>query len=268
MAALSDYHENKLLDHLLGGGDYTSPATHYYALFTAAPSDSGGGTEATGSGYARKAVTNNTTNYPLASDGSKTNGAIIAFTAASGSWSSGSNMTHIGIFDASSGGNLLAWASIDTPFAVASTDTPTIGVGALTFTFTGVLANAARHGLLDLAFGRVSFTRPSTVYAALLTAPPSYTGGGTEVSGGSYARVSITNNTSNFPNASGGSKSNANAIGFATPTADWGVITDLGIYDSSSGGNLLYFKSLTTSRTVLAGQTFSLPVGAVTASLD
>lgn len=268
MSKLSDYLETRLLDHLLGGGDHTPAATHYYALFTAAPTDAGGGTEATGSGYARKAVTNNLTNYPSASSGGKSNGAVIAFAAATGAWSASANMTHFGIFDASSGGNLLAWGVIDTPFAVANTDTPTIAVGALTFTFTGTFADNARNGLLDLAFGGQAYSRPSSVYAALFTAPPSYTGGGTEVSGGSYVRKTIANNATNFPAAAAGSKANGTAIAFVTPTADWGSVTDFALFDSGSGGNLLYFKQLTSTRTVLSGQTFSVAVGALTVTLD
>ena len=78
----ADYLEDKILDHVLGGGDYTRPATVYIALFTVDPSDAGGGTEvSTGdwSDYARKAVTNNATNWPAASGGSKSNGADIDF---------------------------------------------------------------------------------------------------------------------------------------------------------------------------------------------
>lgn len=268
MSKLSDYLELKLLDHLLGGSDYTPAANVYIALYSAAPTDAGGGTEATGSGYARKPVANNLTNFPAAVSGAKSNGTSIAFAAATGAWSASANMTHFGIFDALSGGNLLAWGVIETPFAVANTDTPTIAVGALTFAFTGTFADNARNGLLDLAFGAQTYTRPSSVYAALLTAPPGYTGGGTEVAGGSYIRTTITNNATNFPAAATGSKANGVAIAFATPTADWGAVTDFALYDSGSGGNLLYFKQLTVTRTVLSGQTFSVAAGALTITLD
>src|SRR3989304_5914505 len=70
----SDFLENELLDHVLGNAAYAAPATVYFGLYSVGPSDVGGGTELTGSGYARIAVTNNATNYPAASGGAKSNG--------------------------------------------------------------------------------------------------------------------------------------------------------------------------------------------------
>ena len=84
MAGKSDYLENKVLDHVLGGGDYTRPATVYIGLYTATPSDSGGGTEVAGNGYDRADVTNNATNFPASSGGAKSNGTAITFAAACG----------------------------------------------------------------------------------------------------------------------------------------------------------------------------------------
>jgi hypothetical protein len=109
----SDYLENKMLDHVLGGPDYTRPATVYMGLFTVAPSDSGGGTEAsTGvwTNYARAAVTNNATNFPAASGGLKSNGTVISFGTASISGTA-PTIVGFGIYDASTAGNLLYWAS-------------------------------------------------------------------------------------------------------------------------------------------------------------
>lgn len=105
----SDYLELKVLDHILGGGDYTRPATVYLALFTATPSDTGGGTECTGSNYARLAITNNATNWPAASAGSKKNGVYFLFPIPTGTWGT---VTAIGIFDAATSGNLLFWSTI------------------------------------------------------------------------------------------------------------------------------------------------------------
>ena len=105
----SDYLENKLLNHVLGGGDYTRPATVYVALYTAAPTDAGGGTEVSGGSYARVAVTNNATNWPAASGGQKSNGTAITFPAATASWGT---VLAWGIFDAASGGNLLYYGTL------------------------------------------------------------------------------------------------------------------------------------------------------------
>lgn len=102
----SDFLELELLDHVLGGGDYSRPATVYLALFTAAPTDSGGGTEVAAGDYARKAITNNNTNWPAASSGSKSLGVLQEFAAAEADWGT---IVAFGIFDASTSGNLLYW---------------------------------------------------------------------------------------------------------------------------------------------------------------
>jgi hypothetical protein len=109
MSAFSDYLENKVLDHLLGATTYTAPGTVYFALYTSAPSDGGGGTEVSGGSYARVAVTNNATNWPAAISGLKRNNIIITFPEATGSWGA---IVGVGILDAATAGNLLFWTTI------------------------------------------------------------------------------------------------------------------------------------------------------------
>lgn len=130
-SSFSDYIEGKLLDLLFSNAAYSIPGTLYIALFTVAPSDSGGGTEVSGGSYARVAVTNNATNFPAASGGSKSNGTTITFPAATAAWGT---VVAMGIFDASSSGNLLAWATLTTAKTVASGDTPSFAAGALVVT--------------------------------------------------------------------------------------------------------------------------------------
>lgn len=112
MAGKSDYLEKKVLDHILGNAAYTAPATVYVALFTSAPSDSGGGTELSGSGYTRVAVTNNATNFPAATGtnpSEKSNGTDIEWSVALADWGV---LEAWGIFDAASSGNLLYWGLV------------------------------------------------------------------------------------------------------------------------------------------------------------
>jgi hypothetical protein len=134
MSALSDYAEKKMADHLFGAVTFTPPATLYFALYTATPSDAGGGTQVSGTGYARVAVTNNATNFPgcHATTGVTLNGTAVTFPTAGGSWGT---VTHWGIFDAESGGNLLAWGALTTPRAIVTGDTPRFNVGAFSITF-------------------------------------------------------------------------------------------------------------------------------------
>lgn len=131
MAGKSDYLEDKINDHVLGATAYTAPATIYIALFTAAPSDSGGGTEVSGSNYSRKAVTNNTTNWPSSASGVKTLNVAQTFATPSGSWGT---VTHFALFDASSAGNLLYWNALTASQTISSGNTVTFGVGSITVT--------------------------------------------------------------------------------------------------------------------------------------
>lgn len=128
----SDYLENKVLDHVLSATTYTPPVTLYFALYTAAPTDAGGGTELTiGTGaYARAVVTNNLTNFPAASAGAKSNGTVITWPQATTAWGT---VVAVGVFDAASAGNLLFWSTI-TSKTVGINDTISIPVTTLTFT--------------------------------------------------------------------------------------------------------------------------------------
>lgn len=124
----SDYLENKLNDHVLGGPDYVRPATVYIALYTAAPSDTGGGTEVTGGSYARLAVTNNATNWPASAAGLKSNGILLQFVQATASWGT---IVAFGVFDAATGGNLLYWATLTANKTIDSGDRAEFAVGEL-----------------------------------------------------------------------------------------------------------------------------------------
>lgn len=123
--------------------------------------------------------------------------------------------------------------------------------------------------LLDHVLGNTAFTAPSPLFIALFTASPSDSGGGTEVTGGSYARLSVTNNTTNFPAASGGSKSNGVTFSYSpNPSAGWGTVVAVGIFDASTGGNLIKWGDLTTSKTINSGDPVSFPSGSLVFTQD
>lgn len=124
----SDYLENKILDHTTGKTAYTMP-TVYVGLFTAAPSDTGGGTEVTGGSYARKATVG--ADWAAAASGSTSNAATITFVTATASWGT---VTHFGLFDAASAGNLLRWAPVTTPKAIGTGDVASFPTGNLLIT--------------------------------------------------------------------------------------------------------------------------------------
>ena len=117
----------------------------------------------------------------------------------------------------------------------------------------GSKSDYLENKLLDYVFSATAYTPPATLYVALFTVTPTDAGGGTEVSGGSYARVAVTNNATNFPAASAGSKSNGTQITFPTPTANWGTIVAFGVFDAVTAGNLLYWGAISPSKTVNNG---------------
>lgn len=123
--------------------------------------------------------------------------------------------------------------------------------------------NTEEQAILDHYFGGSALSAaPGTWHVALFTTMPADDGtGGVEVTGGSYGRQAVTNNATEFPAATGANPSkveNANAITFATATADWGTVLGYGLYDSSSGGTLYWFDVFSTSVVVSNGKTFSI----------
>lgn len=131
MGSKSDYLENKLLNHVLGGEDYSRPATVYIALYTVAPTDAGGGTEVSGASYARAAVANNATNFPAAAGGGKANGTVIEFVRAEENWGT---IVAWGIFDAATGDNLMFWGAVTEEREIQNGDMARIAVGGISLT--------------------------------------------------------------------------------------------------------------------------------------
>jgi hypothetical protein len=131
MASFTDYTENLVLTWLFTGDSATRPTAWYVGLFTAAPSDTGGGTEVTGNAYARVAT------GTISGSGTATtftNAAAIEFAAASGgNWGT---IGWAGIFSASTGGTLLAWAPLTTSKTINDGDIFRIPTSSLSITLS------------------------------------------------------------------------------------------------------------------------------------
>lgn len=126
MAALSNFAENEMLDHMLGTGAYTAPSNVFLSLWTSDPTDAGSGTELSGSGYARQDI-----NFGASSGGVATSSGVVTFPTSTGSWGT---ITHIGIHDAASSGNLLFHGALTASKAIGSGDVMQIANGAITIT--------------------------------------------------------------------------------------------------------------------------------------
>lgn len=120
------------------------------------------------------------------------------------------------------------------------------------------------NGLLNHFLGSAAFTVPGTTYWAAYTTQPTgagTSGGGTEVSGGSYARVAVVNNSANYPASTAATKTNGSAITWPTATGTWGAIAAVGIFDAATGGNYLIGWTLPTAVSVVSGDTFQVASG-------
>ena len=128
MSELSNHLETALINATLRNTAYTSPATVYAALFTTDPTDAGSGTEVTGGSYARTAIT-----FGSPSNGVTTNSADVTFPTCTVAWGT---VTHMGIFDASTSGNLLYHTPLDASKTVDSGDIFKISSGNLSVTLS------------------------------------------------------------------------------------------------------------------------------------
>jgi hypothetical protein len=135
-AGFSDYFEEKVLGYLFGNVSYSLPSTYYVGLWTASLSDSSTGSaagEVSGGDYARQAVTNDSSNWTAATAGATENVNLIAFPMAATSWGT---VTYVGICDALTGGNMIAYAQLNSSVAVAQYDTVIFQPGDLDITLT------------------------------------------------------------------------------------------------------------------------------------
>ncbi|BAQ90029.1 b-glycanase [uncultured Mediterranean phage uvMED] len=120
--AFTDYLENKVLDFVFSGGSFSQPGTKYLALYTVAPTDSSAGTEVTGGGYVRQTVT-------LTTSGSDTtNSAAVEYPTATAGYGT---VVAVAVLDASSGGNMLAYASLTANKTIATGDVFRVPAGDL-----------------------------------------------------------------------------------------------------------------------------------------
>ncbi len=142
------------------------------------------------------------------------------------------------------------------------------------------LTDYLENKLVDWFLRGQSFTAPTTVYVSLHTGACSDSSVGTEVSGGSYARVAVTSALANWAGTqsagsttastgTNGTTSNNGAITFPAPTANWGVVTHFGIFDASTSGNMFICQALTTSKTINNGDAApSFAAAALTIQID
>ena len=118
------------------------------------------------------------------------------------------------------------------------------------------------NALLNATLTNTSYTSPATVYAALYSVAPTKTTAGTELSGSGYSRQSVA-----FSVSTGVATSTADVV-FGPASATWSTAVAWAIVDDSTGGNILYYSSLSPTQTVLNGNTLTIATGDITITMD
>ncbi|WP_034435678.1 phage tail fiber protein [Candidatus Contendibacter odensensis] len=145
--------------------------------------------------------------------------------------------------------------------------------------YPAAMTDTLENSVIDWLLRGQAFTPPATVWVALFTTCPTDSTAGTEVTGGSYARVSIASSLANWAgtqssgstvasSGTGGTTSNNATVPFPPATADWGTVNCFGLMSASSGGTLYIYTALTTPRTITNGSTASFAAAALTFQID
>lgn len=126
-------------------------------------------------------------------------------------------------------------------------------------------SNYLAQKILDAEFGLASYTFPATVYLALFTAAPTAAGGGTEVSGSNYSRVSVAMNGTNWSRTAQ-TVTNLTQLLFPIFSGSVSTVVAVGIFDASTSGNLLWFSDLAGAyqKSFSANDQAVYPAGSIT----
>lgn len=247
--SLTNTLEELIGDHLLRNATWAKPGTIYIGLLTAGPGEQGGGTEVSGGNYARVAAGPGDSDWsgPVSANKTFSNAVDKTFPTPNADWGT---VTHFAIYDAATGGMMLAYAALTAGRTIHGTDpAPLFAAGDLKLVFSGDASDYLIGLIGDHLLRTATWAKPAGIFIALVTNTPA------EVSGGGYARQSAGPSDSvwNAPAGGDGLYANAVAIVWSTPSADWGNVTKTGFYDAASAGNSLAEIALTTPRNIQSG---------------
>ena len=217
MGQLANFAEKKILDHLLKTASYSPPATVYLGLSTADPTHDGSGwAPPTYTGYARKAIT-----FAAAGSRAIAQTGAVAFDACSGG---SSTVTHWGLWDNSTGGNLLAYGALPVQKNIVSGNTPSVASGQVTVSFSaGAVFTALVNSILDWLFRAQTLAQPTHVKVGLSTSTPA--DGGTNITEPSNGYAQVNFDTWNAATGNPEAATNNGTITMPTPSGSWGTIT-------------------------------------------
>lgn len=254
MSSCSTYLAQAILNHVLRGQYYTPPAGIYLALgladFTA---NNVTANEVSAAWYARQQITS--FEAPTGSGMSTSNSNALQFSAVTGSAVS---VSHWGLYDASTSGNLLAYGEFTSPRIANVNNVVKVAAGSLEITFSGMFSVHLAQALINRVFRGQAFATP-TPYLALYTTDPTISDAGSEVSADWYAREAISSWAA--PAGTGRETSNLAAFDFAEVAVADVTVTHWGLRDAATTGNLLFFKAFDDSQALNIGDVFAGSVG-------
>lgn len=261
MSVMTNYFETAILN-TMRNITATAPSAVYVALFLSDPTESGtAGTEVTYQGYARQAVTFTT---PSSSGTTITcsNSDQIVFPTPN---SAAGTVTHIGIMDAPSGGNMLVYKSLNDPITLTSETAPRFNVGEISLSLSG--------GNLDPTFKTkiLNYLRGTSIsgfspYLALYAGDPQ--SGGSELSGTGYARMELVFDTPEEQISGQMQSANTNATQTSPASSNWGNWSFGVIMDAQAAGNRVWYKENAGTYTMNNGAQAYITAGAVTIALN
>ena len=267
MGQLSDYAENKLLDHVLGNGTFTRPAQLFFALCKTTVTDSDTGSSlsepSTLNGYKRKSIDT----WDSAASRATVNTSLLTFPTVQ-------NVDHDTIFSYAvidtvtvGTGNIIAYDDFSPQKFFSINDIPKIAVGDINFSWnTDAISDYLANALLDHLFKGSAYTVPTSLFIGFTTGNVVDADTGSTVSepGNNYARKEF--NT--WSVASGGISSNSTAALFTTITTGWGTITDYILTDHLSTGNIIFYKAFTVNKITGGGDVLNFELGNLKNSFD
>jgi hypothetical protein len=253
MSELSNYAEDKIVNHVFRGVSFATPGVNVWVgLNTVSPGEAGAGAEVSGGSYGRVQVS--AWNAPASRQIVNTN--LISFPVPTLDWGS---VGFFSVWDANAAGNLLMYGALGQTMNILSGGTVQFQAGQLALRLQGAFSNYLSHALLNHMFRNSAYTMPTVRAMSLYTTALDQADTGTELAASGYARQDIA--TWDAP--SNGATANTNAVVFPQAGANW-VTSHYGIRDALSGGNLLVFG--TKAYNVGSGGVLSIPAGDVDVS--
>lgn len=255
-----NYLENGFLN-VLRGTTFTAPSTCYLALYINDPGESGSsGTEVNYQGYVRQQI-NFSEPAPTNSGIGIQNLTKIEFPVPA---NAAGTVTHIGVLDSQSNGNMLARGELTEPLVIGSKQPPVFLVGDVLFYLTGSLSTAYKKRLLNVLRGQTM--QGISPHFSLWNGSPESSGA--ELSGDNYARVPVTFSA---PSEESGGQllvQNSSAVTFNRPSTNWGTWSWSSLYSSETGGEPVVLYQLTESVNVKRGYMPTFDVNAIKVGIN